>query len=101
MAERKAGEILARMEKVKNQHSAPSTTKGAAPLRDIGITHTQSHWWQQSAKVPEDVFETYVQAANDLGKEITSAGLYKLANKVAPKGKAGRGYSSHSKCVCG
>lgn len=89
MAERKAGEILARMENAKpGRKAAVELDDATAPnsrLKDIGITNKQSSRWQQSAKVPEPVFEEYVATSTATGKEITSAGLYKLANKVAPK----------------
>jgi hypothetical protein len=73
MAERKAGEILAGMEKAKNQHRDDTTTVSAPRLKDIGISKTQSSRWQQSAKVPEPDFQTYVESSTNAGKEITSA----------------------------
>jgi N6-adenosine-specific RNA methylase IME4 len=82
-AERKAGEILRGMEKAKNQNSAGNVT-----LPALGITKIQSSRWQRAALVPEDDFLQYVQSANKSGREISSAGLLKLANAEAPKNGA-------------
>jgi len=79
-AERRAGELLAGMEKALNQHhkSAPDTMSGA-PLESFGVSYKQSSRWQKEASVQEDVFEEYLQDCNDQGREITQAGLLKLA----------------------
>jgi N6-adenosine-specific RNA methylase IME4 len=81
-AERKAGEILAGMDKAKNRHSTVDS------LSSLGITGKQSSRWQRAALVPEDEFVNYVQSANQSGREITSSGLLKLANAAAPKNGA-------------
>jgi N6-adenosine-specific RNA methylase IME4 len=81
-AERKAGEMLRQMDKAANHRSSCST------LPQLGISRTQSSRWQRAAIVPESEFAGYVVSANDAGREITSAGLLKLANAAAPKNGA-------------
>jgi ParB family chromosome partitioning protein len=80
-AERRAGELLAAMEKPVNQHgkSAPDTMSGA-PLESFGVSYKQSSRWQKEAKVNEDTFEEYIRECNDEQREVTQAGLLKLAD---------------------
>lgn len=82
MAERRAGEMLAGMEKAKNHRSTART------LRAVGVSDSQSSRWQRAAKVPEQKFKEYVLGCTRNGKEATSSGLYKLANHHAPKNGA-------------
>jgi N6-adenosine-specific RNA methylase IME4 len=84
-AERKAGEILAGMEKAKNRHSSGS---GVTPLGELGISKTQSSRWQRIAKVPEPVFEDYIASADVLDRELSTSAVLKLANIHAPKNGA-------------
>lgn len=77
-AERKAGEMLAEMEK----HNGDPRLQGATRLSDLGIEKTQSHRWQRAASVPADEFEHYIADALDGGRELTSSGLLKLAKKI-------------------
>jgi hypothetical protein len=53
-------------------------------LSDLGITRSQSSRWQQVAVIPERKFETYIQDTKEQGRELTSAGVRKLAKQVAP-----------------
>jgi N6-adenosine-specific RNA methylase IME4 len=85
-AERKAGEILAGMEMHKGGQGTGSITRPV--LSDMGITKTQSSRWQRAATVPDDAFRKYVESADILDKEITTAGLLKLANIHTPKNGA-------------
>jgi ParB family chromosome partitioning protein len=86
-AERKAGEMLAAMEK--NQGGNPNllhAETGSPPtLEELGISRTQSHRWQVEAKVPREVFERHVAEVKSSGEELTSRGLLDLAKspKVA------------------
>ena len=54
-AERKAGQLLSRMEKSKGAPDTRSTR--ATTLREMGITKDQSSRWQQLGRVPEKEFE--------------------------------------------
>jgi ParB family chromosome partitioning protein len=76
-AERKAGVLLAAMEKPKNQHA--DTTMVSA-LNKLGVTPNQSSRWQREARVPEEQFQAYVESCNESCQELTQAGLLKIAN---------------------
>jgi N6-adenosine-specific RNA methylase IME4 len=81
-AERKAGALLADMPKNPGYRN-PGTNNVKAPappkLEEIGVSHIQSHRWQQTASVPDDVFEDYIEAVrkDDSGTHdlITTSGL--------------------------
>lgn len=92
-AERRAGAMLAAMTKNTGQVRRGSTLEPRDPtptLSDLGIGKTQSHRWQLEASVPEDQFRAYVSSAQDGRREITSAGLIKIAKQsAAQKTQAG------------
>lgn len=83
-AERKAGEMLAAMEKPKG--GRPSETSNSVlpvsvpSLDDLGIDKMQSSRWQREAKVPEETFVEYIAACQEESQEVTQAGLLKIAN---------------------
>ena len=79
-AERKAGAMLKVMPKKENQHDtgAPDTMSGAT-LASLGITWKQSSRWQAEAKVPDDKFTDYLEDCKENKKEVTQAGLLKIA----------------------
>jgi phage N-6-adenine-methyltransferase len=78
-AERKAGEMLAAMEKNKGA-AAPTRLHDATTLDELGIEKTQSSRWQREAKVPEETFVEYISTCQEANQEITQAGLLKIAN---------------------
>ena len=79
-AERRAGELLAGMEKPLNQHDkVAGNSVLPATLESVGVSKMQSSRWQKEAKVDEDVFEGYIRECNDEQREVTQAGLLKLA----------------------
>jgi len=82
-AERKAGEMLAAMEKNPGGGDQ-STGNGVLPvpsLDDLGIDKMQSSRWQREAKVSEEEFEAYLEKCRaDPKAEVTQAGLLKIAN---------------------
>ena len=86
-AERRAGGMLAEMEKAKagrppeNRSHDETDFRGAPTLSNIGISKSQSHRWQAEASVPAEEFERYVSDTREQGKELTSAGLYQRAKK--------------------
>jgi phage N-6-adenine-methyltransferase len=83
-AERKAGEMLAAMEK--NAGAATPGTRSqdvtALPpsLSDLGIDKMQSSRWQREAKVDDETFEQYLASCREQQREITQSGLLKIAN---------------------
>ena len=81
-AERRAGELLAGMEKPVNHHSiATSTTM--VPLKELRISKNQSSRWQKEAKVDEDVFEGYIRECNDENKLPVKKPAISLATKTS------------------
>ena len=93
-AERKAGDLLLRM----NKDTGGGDTSGGsrvkppqegARLDDLGITKTQSHRWQKLATIPEPTFEKYIQNTKERKEELTTAGLLRA-------GKMGVHYSSET-----
>ena len=77
-AERKAGTMLSQM----HLQGGDRKSKGHGDrlvLADLGVTPTQSKRWQKEASVSDQDFAEYVHSATILGKEITAAGLMRLA----------------------
>jgi site-specific DNA-methyltransferase (adenine-specific) len=93
-AERKAGAILADMEKAKgggngnNQYArsnlSPRGTGCIQTLTSLGITRNQSSRWQQVASIPEDLFEQFIQDTIQDGEELTTHGLLEFSSTRAP-----------------
>jgi len=81
-AERKAGEMLAAMEK--NVGGRPTETGNVvlpvSSLDDLGIDKMQSSRWQKEASVSEDAFEEYLHQCFEQSREVTQSGLLKIAN---------------------
>lgn len=81
-AERKAGEMLAGMEKNPGGGDQ-STGNGVLPvprLEDLGIDKMQSSRWQREAAVSEEQFVAYILTCAEKAREVTQAGLLKIAN---------------------
>jgi len=79
-AERKAGELLATMEK--NEGGRPSKTGDTMSpvcLDDLGITKKQSSRWQLVAKLPGEEYAEIVSQCNASGKELTQAVVLRAA----------------------
>jgi DNA modification methylase len=81
-AERKAGELLADMDKQHGARGRGADLHDVSPprvLADLGISHAQSHRWQAIASLPLPTFEDHIADAQDRGLELTSAGALRLA----------------------
>lgn len=82
-AERKAGEMLAGMEKNKGGRPPETTTSvvsvSAESLADLGLTPNQSSRWQREAAVDDATFENYLSTCREEQREITQAGLLNIA----------------------
>jgi hypothetical protein len=80
-AERKAGELLAAMEKAKpGPKKDRSHDVTELKLEDLGISKMQSSRWQKEASVDECTFETLVAECMDERKELTQSALLSVAN---------------------
>jgi hypothetical protein len=82
-AERKAGEMLAQMDdsRGKNQHSKKDGDSVLPPsLDELGIDKQQSSRWQREAAVSDEAFEEYIASCIAGRREVTQAGLLKIAN---------------------
>ena len=82
-AERKAGEMLAVMDKNKggNPNQLQPATSSPLTLAELGIEKTASHRWQKVAEIPEQEFEDYLEVEE--GQELTTAGLLRGKPHVA------------------
>jgi len=79
-AERKAGELLASL-KLRGGDRKSNVHRDRLKLHDLGITQNQSKRWQREASVPDEDFEEYVEQANHIGTEISSASLMRIARR--------------------
>lgn len=81
-AERRAGEMLAGMEKQAGSRGVGKKVEShdVTPLSDLGIDKMQSSRWQRASRVEPEDFEAYLRDCQKQGREVTQAGLLKLAN---------------------
>jgi hypothetical protein len=77
-AERNAGNFLASL-KLRGGDRRSKLHHVTVKLEDLGISRQQSRRWQQLASISEKDFAKYIQTANELGREVTSAGLLRMA----------------------
>jgi hypothetical protein len=89
-AERKLGELLARMNKHPGgniNRSQPATgSNKPVRLQELGVSKSQSSRWQAIAAVPEHVFDRHLAEVREQGRrdgmtELTSAGATLLARQ--------------------
>ena len=81
-AERKAGEMLAAME-LPGRGGGDAKSSDAMSLdslADLGVDKKQSSRWQRASRVESEDFEAYLRDCQKQGREVTQAGLLKLAN---------------------
>lgn len=85
-AERRAGELIKVMPK--SDGGRPKKTSNIVlpvsppSLADMGIDKMQSSRWQSIASVPEEDFEEHIEKSKKGDKELTSAGVHKLAKAI-------------------
>ena len=84
-AERRAGAILSEMEKNKGARGkgVHFHDESAPTLADLGISQAQSHRWQKMASIPPRVFENFIAATKERGKELTSVCVLRLASELS------------------
>lgn len=82
-AERKAGEMLEQRDNAQGRNlrskQDPDTMSGSS-LKELGVSDKQSSRWQREARVAADDFEEYLRDCQKNGREVTQAGLLKIAN---------------------
>lgn len=81
LAERKAGELLAKNIPHKGGRPAKNTNTMLAfpPLKDIGVEQIESHRLQRMAALPEKEFQRYLIETTEAGEELTSAEVRRRA----------------------
>jgi len=79
-AERKAGKWLTDL-KLRGGDRKSKSKGRRAPLKleHLGITRDESKRWQREASVSEEDFQKYVATSNQLCREVSSAGLIRIA----------------------
>jgi hypothetical protein len=83
-AERKAGTALHSMHlRGGNRRSKLMPLTLRLKLEDLGVSRQESMRWQRVAAVPEREFCDYFRLANELGEEVTLAGLLRFAARNA------------------
>jgi len=87
-AERRAGQLLARL-KLAGGDRKTEAAEQELTLEELGLTKHQSSRWQREATVPEDVFERFLQEANESALELTSQALLRLAREFTPSKNSG------------
>jgi phage N-6-adenine-methyltransferase len=80
-AERRAGAILAGMEKQSGSRGVGKKveSRDVTPLSELGINKMQSARWQREAAVDDDTFENYLASCREEQREITQSGLLNIA----------------------
>lgn len=83
-AERKAGELLAELERSKGGDSrsfqpGTSVSEYRAVLTENDIAPTTAHRWQTVATVPDEVFDGFIDRVKRSQIELTSASVQRLA----------------------
>lgn len=86
--QRRAGEMLARMEKngggrPPKTHLAKGRVSRSTTLAELGITRNESHRWQQLAALADDQFEDYISECYKRKRELTTLGALARARSVA------------------
>lgn len=94
-AERKAGELLAQLERGQTpgtgrghigekstSQDAKSFSDYRSVLDDNAVTYQTAHRWQTVASIPEEVFEQHLAETKADGDELSTAGLLQLAKDI-------------------
>jgi hypothetical protein len=81
-AEREAGKLLAQM-MLRGGDRRSKDHDERLKLDQLGISHNQSTRWQTQARVPEKVFREHIRETCDAGRELTSAGVIRLAKRFS------------------
>jgi hypothetical protein len=80
-AERQAGKLLAQL-MLRGGDRRSKCHSDRLKLGDLGLTSNQSKRWQLQARIPEALFREHVRQTREDGKELTSAGLMRIAKRL-------------------
>jgi hypothetical protein len=80
-AERQAGKLIPTLVPHGGNRKSSSHMR-TLKLEDLGIDKHQSVRWQELAKIPDDVFELYIDTCNRLKREISAPGLLRFAKQT-------------------
>lgn len=84
-AERRAGEILAEMDRQKRgrpEKTSAEPTFSSPKLADLGVTRQQASDWTKMAKVPAEVFEAHLTEAIAANEPLTTKGVVQVARQI-------------------
>jgi hypothetical protein len=88
-AERKAGLLLSLLS-LRGGDRRSKRRRTTLKLEDLGISRDQSRRWQFVASVSDDEFSAYLAETTGQGREITSAGLLRVARRLQSKSNSPR-----------
>jgi hypothetical protein len=94
-AERQAGKLLRQLT-LRGGDRRSGKRNERLKLDDLGITPNQSTRWQIQASVSDEAFGAYVRETCTSAKELTSAGLMRLAKRLREESRARRGDSTEA-----
>jgi hypothetical protein len=94
-AERQAGKLLSQM-MLRGGDRRSKSHHDRLKLDDLGLTANQSKRWQLQARVPEVMFREFVKQTREECRELTSAGVMRLAKRLNddPSGRNGQADST-------
>ncbi len=94
-AERKAGELLGQLKRAPAGRPAENTRQPVGnfseyrqTLEETSVEERTAQRWQAAATVPADIFEEHVATVQQEQRELTSAGVLRLAEEIKQTGEA-------------
>ncbi len=99
-AERQAGKLLAQLA-LRGGDRRSKSHHDRMKLDDLGITANQSKRWQTQARVPESVFREHIRQTCGAGKELTSAGVMRLAKRLDGESPVSNGHADRKNGYAG
>jgi len=86
-AERRAGEMLRGLERGKTGPKLSDTmsdnySEYRQVMNNADLNERTAHRWQMAAEIPEPTFEQHIEETKEAGKELTSAGVHRLAQRL-------------------
>jgi len=88
-AERKAGRMLGDLRARGDLRPGRPNADTLSALSELSISQQQSSRWQRLAGVPDDRFTRWVEETRARDDEVTEAGLFAVATRIATNGACG------------